>query len=176
MKWMAGVQQRLIERKGSAIIEVLISAVLLTFFLFYPIFTFSYTQKINRVEDVLTLGLQMVATNGGLNEHVAETIYRNFEMKGLLPSGDTSARDSVILKSNADFRVGQSGSPIYRDDADPIISLQIMYPANKEVRFINALSKMIGAGLTELPFEDLDGNVDYYYVASGVIMSEKVDY
>jgi hypothetical protein len=176
MNRLLRLQRKLTAKTGSAIIEVLICITFLTFVLFYPIFTFAYTQKINRVEDVLTTGIQMVAVRGGLDNQVADAIYANLEAKNLLPAGDAGARDKVILSSNADVRTGASGTRIYRDDSDPKIYLEIKYPANREVQFINGLSKMIGAGSGMLPFHDLDGTVTYYYVARGYIMSEKVDY
>ena len=175
MRRIAGLIRNMKANRGSIIIEVLVCITLITFVMLYPLFTYSYTNKINLLEDVSTMGLQMIAVEGGLTDQVAEIIYLNLEQKRMIPPGDAAARSKVIITSNADARNNNKQALKYRDSADPKLYLKIQYPATKEVQFMNGLSRMIGAG-NNLPFETSGGTVTYYYEAQGYIMSEKIDY
>lgn len=124
------------KRGGSTLFEIVVSLGLITFILFYPIGVFSLTHKQNLLEDVLTTGLQMVAVEGGLTDRVEDTIYLNLEAKGLLPPNSSAEqRDSVKIICNADARNGNTAALKYRDDEDPKIMLEILYPADREINF-----------------------------------------
>lgn len=166
------------KRGSSTLFEIVIGLGLITFILFYPIGIFSLTHKQNLLEDVLAMGLQMVAVEGGLTDRVEQTLYLNMEAKGLLPPNSTSEQRSMVkITSNADARGGNTSALKYRDDEDPTIMLEILYPADNEVSFLNGLSRLIGASDAEIPFKTADGTqVRWYYRFKGYIMSEKVDY
>lgn len=164
-------------RGASTIFEIVIGLGLITFILFYPLGLFTLTHRQNLLEDVLTTGLQMVAVEGGLTDRVADSIYLNMEAKGLLPPNSTQAQRSLVkLVCNADARGGNTAALKYRDDADPKIMLEIWYPADTEVNFMNGLSRLIGASSSEVPFKASGSNVKWYYRLRGYIMSEKVNY
>jgi len=58
--------KKLKEKKGgSTLLEILISIGLITFVLFYPIATYSLTQKENVLEDILSTSMQMASVEGG---------------------------------------------------------------------------------------------------------------
>lgn len=163
---------------GSTIFEIVICLGVIVFILFYPVGIFSLTHKQNLLEDVLTLGLQMAAVEGGLTDNVEGAIYLNLEAKGLLPQNSSSQERSIVkINSNADARGGNTAALKYRDEEDPIIMLEILYPADTEVKFLNGLSRLIGASNIDIPFKVADGvDVQWYYSFKGYIMSEKVDY
>lgn len=180
------------KRGGSTIFEVVVCIGLLTFILFYPVATFALTHKENLLEDTLTTGLQMVAVEGGLTQNIETIIYKNMEGKGLLPT-DCSDEDKSKVKINAglynkqnntvssikgDMRSGEPGNTIYRDDSQNIIYLEIWYPADNEVSFINGLSQIVDPWhASEVPLQSEGGTeVAWYYRLKGYIMSEKINY
>lgn len=168
--WHGFVSSR---RGGSVILELIISLGLITVTIFLPVALFALNHKANLLLDVLTTGIQMMAVDGGLTDRVEEVIYRNMEAKGLLPPNSTAAeRAMVVLVSNADARDGHTERLKYRNcESDNLLELEIRYPAKYETGLINALSRMIGAGPTQLPFGD---SVEWYYVFKGYILSEKI--
>jgi hypothetical protein len=165
---------------GSTLFEIVISLGLFTFILFYPIATFTLTHKENLLEDVLTTSMQMISVEGGLTDRVQNITFENLEAKGLIPPGkstDPAVRRAITISSNADARNGNTSALKYRDDADPKISIEIRYPADSEVKFINGLSKMIGANEANLPFRVANGTqVQWFYSLKGYILSEKINY
>lgn len=167
--------KKLKEKKGgSTLFEIVIALGLITFILFYPVVLFSYNQKASLLEDVLTIALQNVSVEGGLTKRGEDLIYDNLEAKGLLPANSsTEERRKVLIVCNADAREN-SDNLIYRDDEDPKIHLEIWYPADTEVSFINGLNRLIGAATTQYPTNN--GQVNWYYRMQGYIYSEKIDY
>lgn len=160
---------------GSTIFEIVIVLGLITFILFFPVAMFSYTQKATLMEDVLMVALQDVSINGGLTDETEELIYLNMELKNLLPknSGEEE-RSQIIIKSNADARNGQVQNLKYRDDEDPLIKLEIWYPADREISLLNGLNRLIGGTLDQFPTDN--GQIRWYYRLQGYIYSEKIDY
>lgn len=176
-----GLMKKLKEKRGgSTIFEVVICISLLTFIMFYPIATFSLTHKENLLEDVLTTTMQNMSVEGGLTDRVQNLLFLNLEAKNLIPPNtntDPATRSKVKLTSNADARNGATGNIKYRDDADPTLSIEIQYPADKDVKFINGLSRLVGATDSTVPFSVADNsNVSWYYTLKGYILSEKVNY
>ena len=114
--------KKLKEKKGgSTLLEILISIGLITFVLFYPIATYSLTQKENVLEDILSTSMQMASVEGGLTDRVEEVIFLNLESKGLIPKdshNNPQVREKIKIISNADARDGAGGNLKYRDDED----------------------------------------------------------
>ena len=168
------------KRGGSTLFEIVISLGLITFILFYPIATFTLTHKENLLEDVLTVSMQMVSVEGGLTDRAEDLIYQNLEAKRLIPQGESESptvRSKVRIVCNADARGGNTANLVYRDDADPTLSIQILYPADNEVNFINGLSSLLGAKGASLPYKITNsGQVEWYYNLNGYILSERIDY
>ena len=175
------ISKKLKERKGgSTLLEILISLGLITFVLFYPVAMYSLTHKENLLEDVLATSLQMASVEGGLTDRVEDVIFLNLEAKKLIPEGthnDSETRSRIQIISNADARRGAVQNLVYRDDKDPKIYIEIWYPAEKEIKLINGLSKLLGATELSLPFstKDNDGTT-WYYRPKGYVLSEKIDY
>ncbi|MDD2627239.1 MAG: hypothetical protein PHI87_06815 [Candidatus Methanomethylophilus sp.] len=160
------------KKGGSTIFEVVICLSLIVFIMFFPVVVFSFTHKQSLLEDVLTVGLQMVAVEGGLTDRVEDIIYENLEAKRLLPEDSSQeTRDLVIVSSNTN-----NTSLKYRDDSNPVISLEMWYPAENEVNLLNGLNKILGASESELPFMKSEEDNKWHYHLKGYIMSEKVDY
>lgn len=166
------------KRGGSTLLEIIVSLGLISFILFYPIATYSLINKENLLEDVLAIGIQSAAIEGGLTNKVEDIIYLNMEQKGLIPKDshdDQETRKKIEISSNADARGGSLENLIYRDDSDSKIYIEILYPAKNEVRLINGLSKIIGAGQGTVPFSNQNG-VEWRYKHKGYILSEKIDF
>mgnify|MGYP001259435789 CR=1 FL=1 len=167
------------ERGGSTLLEIMVSLGLITFIIFYPVATYSLTQKESMLEDILATTMQMVSVEGGLTDRVEDVIFLNLESKGLIPKDshdDPEIREKIKIISNADARNGATENLIYRDDADPKIYIEIWYPANLEVSLINGLSRIIGAKEETIPFSTKDNEGNWYYKHKGYILSEKIDY
>jgi len=165
------------ERGSSTILEVLIVMGLVLFIIFFPAAVFSTTSKNLQLQDVMTLSLQMASIEGGLTDRVEDVIFDNMSAKGLIPEPDDprylAAREAVIISSNADARNGNFENILARDQDMPVINISILFPADVEVRLINGISRMMGARGDSLPIR---GDGDWYYSASGYILSERVDY
>lgn len=162
-------------RGGSTIFEIVIVLSLIAFILFFPVVMFSYTHKAALMEDVLMVALQDASVNGGLTDETEDLIYSNLELKGLLPQNSTEEqREQVIIKTNADARDGQLENLKYRDDKDPKIKIEIWFPADNEVSFLNGLNRLVGGTMEKFPTDN--GKVKWYYRLQGYIYSEKIDY
>lgn len=170
------IKPKLKNNRGNVVLEVLICIGVITFFLFYPIATFSITHKENLLQDALTMGLQAASVEGGLTDGVEDYIYSQLEKRNLLPANSTEGiRKMVKINSNADARNNNTDKLIYRHDNPSEISLEILYPANTEVRLLNGLAKLVGAAHENVPFRVLnDDNITWYYRIEGVILSERI--
>jgi len=167
------------KRGGSTLLEILVSLGLITFVMFFPVVSHSLTQKESMLEDILATTMQMVSIEGGLTDRVEDIIFLNLEAKGLIPKdshNDPEIREKIKIMCNADARNGATENLIYRDDPDSKIYIEIWYPANLEVRLINGLSKIIGAGEDTIPFSVQDDEENWYYKHKGYILSEKINY
>lgn len=173
MKRLGLIEKWSNKKGGSTVIEIIVSITLITFLLFYPLATFTLSQKQNLLEDTLTTSMQMVSIEGGLTDRVEELIFLNLESKGLLPENsyeNPDIKDKVTINTNADARGGHTQNLKYRDDEDPKISLEILYPADKEIRFLNGVIGLVSKDKTI----NHDG-VSWNYRMSGFTLSERVN-
>lgn len=165
------------KKGGSTMFEIVIVLSLVTFILLYPLAVFTLAYKQNLLADTMVTGLQIVAIEGGLTDKAEDLIYRNLEAKRLLPAGSNEEqRGQVIIACNADARNGNVQNLVARDSSSPKIMLEIWYPANKEVQFIQGVCRLIGISQTSLPqFKTPEGKTGKYYYEAGYIFSEYVE-
>lgn len=152
------------KKGGSTIFEVVICITIITFILFYPIATFSLLNKKNLLQDTLTTTLQSTSLQGGVTNSVVTLTKENIKKKGFDDS-------KLIVRSNNT----NNTNLIYRESDTPI-DVEILYPANKEIDFINGLSRIIGANEKSLHFEKVKEGEQYYYKLEGFTLSEKINY
>ncbi|MGB9812401.1 MAG: hypothetical protein ACPLVF_02015 [Thermovenabulum sp.] len=151
---------RVNNKKGFvAIWELIICSTLIVFFMFFPAVNFSLNYKKALLEDTKAIALHYAAVNGGVTMTVKNMINTELQLKGF----DIS---KVIIESNTD-----DTNIKYKTDPDPMIYIKIKYPADDDVKLYKGLLKIIGYGLTELPYQ---GYTRWYYQVEGYIMSEKV--
>ena len=76
-------------KKGSSTIyELLISLVLLTFVVMFPISLFSYLHRINSINDIMGIAIQSMEQNGRFDSALYNTINSNLKAKGLPELGN----------------------------------------------------------------------------------------
>lgn len=79
---------------SSTIYELLISLMLLTFVVMFPISLFSYLHKINSVNDIMGIAIQSLEHDGRFDEKLYDVINANLKSKGFAQLGDIATYDS----------------------------------------------------------------------------------
>lgn len=181
-------------RKGNiAVMEFLIIAIILTFFIFFPFAVFSAYQQRNILEDIKDRTLQLVSVSGSPNTAIFDTITKEFEFYNLKPktgqriivsfynvSQDanqfndpslTTGKKTVLQITNNSGKLTytvllNAMTPAYRERND-IIRVAIQYPADD---LLNSVLSLIGRQLTNTN----DTNAKFAYKVSGYAMSEYV--
>ena len=90
----------------SSIFQILLCIGIITFFLMFPIISFSYFKFQNSVDDITSTAMKTAITRGGVDEQVMEIIVSEFVSKGYsfdgaLLNGPNSAK--VIVKTNTNL-------------------------------------------------------------------------
>lgn len=162
-------------RKGQSVVEVIILAIIIAFLLYFIPAVYSVISTKSQMTDVLTASMQKVATEGGLTDDAEEFIYKNLEVKGLLPDGASVAeRSKIIIFSDSDARSNHTENLKYKDGTDRKILISIYYPAGGDIALLNGLCRLIGAANDKTPFQDTAAN--YYYKERIYVESEKSSY
>lgn len=87
-------------KKGSSTIyELLISLVLLTFVVMFPISLFSYLHRINSINDIMGIAIQSMEQNGRFDSALYTSINSNLKSKNLPELGNITNFSSTIQKS-----------------------------------------------------------------------------
>jgi len=142
-------------RKGSAIIEILISISFITFVLFFPVAMFSVTNRQTTMSTLLIHSLQIISLEGGLDENAKRLILENAEELGFNP---------IYVTVSATY-AGTSLTNIRIPKGSRVpIEVTVRYPANAEARFMNDIARLIGSQ----EIMDEDG----YYEVTGYVNSE----
>ena len=142
-------------RKGSAVVEIVMCLTLITFFLFFPLALFSFTSRQTAMSTLLIHSMQIVSLEGGLTPNADNLIRDNAERLGM-NSGD------VLI-----FTIPAQPARVSKDAVNPRIALRLQYPADFEARFLNAIGAMIGLRVME------ENN---YYTLTGYVHSEWIGY
>jgi len=145
-------------RKGSAIIEILISISFITFILFFPVAMFSVTNRQTTMSTLLIHSLQIVSLEGGLPERARGLVLLNAEQLGFNPERiSVNATHGGTDLTNIRISKGSSLP----------IRVTVQYPANAEAYFINSIARLIGSR----EVMDEEG----HFEATGYVNSEWLD-
>lgn len=138
-------------RKGSAVVEIVMCLTLITFILFFPLALFSFTSRQTAMSTLLIHSMQIVSLEGGLTPSADSLIRDNAQRLGMIP-------EDVLI-----FTIPAPPARVTKDALNPRIALRLQYPADHEVRFLNAVGAMI-------VLEVIDEN--NYYTLTGYVHSE----
>jgi len=143
-------------RRGSAIMEILISLGFITFVLFFPIAMFSINHRQTAMSTMLIHSLQIVSLNGGLPSEARDMVLRNAEQLGFDPA--------EVLVNAEHNGVDLTNIRISKGNTEPIRVI-LQYPADAEIRFLNNILGAFGLQQAE----------DGYFVEIGYVHSEWVE-